>query len=74
VNLEQKVEETVRTAKNNICNILINLTYDIDTVVSEASQDLAQAESLLEEVALGYDIQLEEGLAKRILAFIHRKD
>jgi len=72
MSLEQKVEETVRTAKNNVCNILINLTYDIDTVVNEASQDLAQAESLIEEVALGYDVQLEEGLSKRILAFIHR--
>jgi len=74
VNLEQKVEEMVRTAKNNVCNILINLTYDIDTVVSKAGQDLAQAESLLEEVILAYDIQLEEGLLKHILAFIHRND
>jgi len=74
VNLEQKVEETVRAAKNSVCNILINLTYDIDTVVNQASQDLVQAESLLEEVILDYDIQLEVGLSKRILAFIHRND
>jgi hypothetical protein len=72
--LEQKVDERVKAAKDSVCNTLINLTYDVNIMVEEADGDLAQAEFLLREVILTYDVQLEEGLSNRILAFIHRNE